>query len=79
MSLRKITVGDLDYRWIVSKSKVVIYSPSNEGPVKHAVSISDVTGRTLDAVERGRWKKTSDGMVTPRQVAKYIEKLLEEQ
>jgi hypothetical protein len=31
-----------------------------------------VTGNTSDNIERGRWKKTSDGMVTPAMIARGI-------
>lgn len=36
------------------------------------VDILVLTGRSGDTIERGRRKETSDGMVTPGQVAKYV-------
>jgi hypothetical protein len=42
---------------------------ARSGNTKLAVPLSQVTGRSPDTLERGRWKKTSDGMVTPDQIA----------
>jgi hypothetical protein len=49
----------------------VIESP--ERKKKTLVKLSAITGTTPDTIERGRWKKSSDGMVLPSQIRRYIE------
>jgi hypothetical protein len=52
---------------------LLIWSPSGE---KHLTSWSGVTGLDPDTIDRGQWKKTTDGMVKPGQVRGYIRKHL---
>lgn len=42
------------------------------GPRTFVVPITMVTGGTPDSLERGRWKKTREGMVTPREIARFL-------
>ena len=39
---------------------------------RFAVSMSDLTGRDWNTIERGYWKQTRDAHVTPRVVKEYI-------
>lgn len=41
---------------------------------KKIVTLAIITGRTPDTIDRGKWKKTSDGMVTPSDIKAYIER-----
>jgi hypothetical protein len=36
------------------------------------VPLTEIKGLGWDVIERGRWKRTSDGMVRPAEVAAYI-------
>ncbi len=67
--MRKIHVKGRDYRFRVGKQNVVIRDNEDKARV---VRISEITRRTPDVLERGRWKGTSDGMVTPHLIAKWI-------
>ena len=39
---------------------------------KHVAKVWEVKGVHPDIMERGRWKKTSDGMVMPSEIEQYI-------
>ena len=59
--------------WIYRVGKgggVVIYGPNDERISMYA---SWLKGQTPDLFERGQWKKTSDGMLKPRHVKRFIE------
>lgn len=66
---RKIVVDDQDWRWRVGRNRVIIMGPNGE---RHYPTIFTITGCNDDIFGRGQWKKTSDGMITPRQIANYI-------
>jgi hypothetical protein len=68
---RLIIVKNCKYKWTCGKQFVVIYSEDNKGRM---ISAAKLTGRDF---ERGQHKKTQDGMVTPSDVEKYINKLNE--
>lgn len=64
---RKIVVDGSTYEYHVGRSYVVF----DNG---HRVKLNEITGRDWDTIERGQWKKTSDGMVTPKHIAEYLRK-----
>lgn len=65
---RKIVVNDTTYSYVIGREFAKI-----EGPFgKAAVALSDIKGLDGELIVRGRWKQTSDGMVTPSEVAAYI-------
>lgn len=68
-SKRKIVVDGLEYGWIYGGSGIVVWDADGK---KHHGHVEAVTGCDWNAIERGQWKKTSDGMVTPYDVANWI-------
>jgi hypothetical protein len=66
--MRTLTIGRQAYRYRIGRGSAVI-----EGPGwKDVVPLTTLTGRSPDTLERGRWKRTRDGMVTPVHVRDYI-------
>lgn len=66
---RLVQVGMETWSFRIGRELAVIVSP---GGYKSRVSLSTITGRPGDMLERGQWKGTSDGMVTPTHVREYI-------
>ncbi len=62
---RQITVNGKTYQWKCGKNSLRV---KNFGYVR----LSDLTGLTQNLIDRGRHKQTSDGMITPAHVEKYI-------
>ena len=72
--MRKLHIQGRVWHWRVGQGGVVIQLP---GSIKKiTVMAADIKGITPDSVDRGRWKKTSDGMIRPGEVKSYIEKNL---
>jgi len=69
-SKRKIIINGDTYKYIIGKGNVVIWAPNKK---KIVVDFSTLTGRSWDAIERGQWKNTRDGMITPKDIANYIQ------
>ncbi len=69
--VRKIHVGGKVWGYRIGQQFAVIHLPGTIR--KKVVTLSKITGRTCDTIERGRWKITSDGMVKPSEVKAYIE------
>lgn len=65
---RKIVVGRTEYRYVVGKNFVKIVGPD----ASWAVPLTDIKGLSGDLIARGRRKQTTDGMVTPAEIAAYI-------
>jgi hypothetical protein len=70
---RRIEVDGVTWRYRFGCDNVVIVLRNGK---KVIVNYSTLTGRTPDLIERGQWKGTSDGMVTPEHVRHYIRKHL---
>lgn len=73
MSWRKLTIEDKVWEYQLGKGNAVIKSPDNK---KTVVDYVKLTGRSWDTLERGQYKKTSDGMVTPQHIKSYIQTYL---
>ncbi len=73
MSWRKIHLDNEVWEYQIGRTNVVIKSPASK---KIVVGFCKLTGRSWDIIERGQWKKTTDGMVTPKDVRIYIQKHL---
>lgn len=73
MRWRTIVVGNRAWRYHVGRVNVVARSLST----KLVDRLNVVTGRSWDVLERGHWKRTSDGMVTPKNIAAWITRALE--
>jgi len=67
---RVITVGGEKWTCEIGRGSVK-FRPPNKGKTTTA-DFSQITGRSWDTIERGNWKKTRDGMVTPLHLEKYI-------
>ena len=74
MTPRSITMGGNEYAYFVGRGNVHIRlrKPNGFEPGTVAVPSNEVVRCTPDTFERGHWKKTSDGMVTPGLLADYI-------
>lgn len=70
MSYRSLDVDGQEWQFKIGQTSANIKDPDGRGTT---VSLSDLTGLTPHLIERGRWKKTQDGMVTPGHVRAYIE------
>lgn len=68
MKWRKIVVKEVEWIFHVGKMFVVA---RNDKSVKVGM-VSEVKKMSIDTIERGRHKKTSDGMITPAHVANWI-------
>lgn len=70
MNLRKIHFSPTDV-WLyrLGRGNAVITSPQGK---KTRVRYETLTGRSPNTLERGQWKKTSDGMICPSHVKSYI-------
>jgi len=66
---RKIEVNGKTFQYLIGRSAVVIYDDTDK---RHYARVDEVKGLSPDIIERGRYKKTSDGMVTPKNVAHWI-------
>jgi hypothetical protein len=62
---RKITVNDKRYWWLVARGKIIIWSDT-----KHVFDLSEFTGWSWSAIERGKWKRYFS--ITPKYVAEQI-------
>lgn len=73
MKWRDITVDGSEYKWGVGRGAVVIQMGPNWKVITGAHAVK---GISLEAYERGKHKKTRDGMVTPKEVATYLREYL---
>jgi len=71
MSWRKVKVNidEQVYEYMLGKQNAVI----KIGDKKKIVDYQMLTGISWNVFERGQWKKTRDGMVTPKHVINYIQ------
>jgi hypothetical protein len=70
--MRKIVVDGIEYLFLVGAHDCVI---QRVGDVKKKiVPLDQITTASYTELERGRWKKTSTGMITPKMIATYIKK-----
>lgn len=70
MGRRRIVVGGEEWHYRVGPGFTRLWDPAG----KHrAVPTHEVKGITPDTFERGQWKQTGDGQVTPADVRRFIE------
>lgn len=69
MGWRKIVVEEQEFRWRVGSGCTAVITDGNKS---HSVDGPALTGRSWDTIERGQNKKTSDGMILPSHIAKWI-------
>lgn len=68
---RRLVVVDQTWWWMVG-NLTILWTPKGQ---KLLVNNMALTGLTQETIERGRWKRTTDGTVTPRMVREYIDGL----
>lgn len=71
MTFRTLTVAGQVWSYYIGKTRLVLCAPNGK---KKAIRLDDLTGRSSPIFERGKWKKTSDGMVLPAHVRAYVER-----
>lgn len=71
---RTVHIDGRAWRYRIRYS-IKIIPPEGFGP-PIITDICEVTGRTPNMVERGQWKKTRDGMCTPRHVKTWLQERL---
>ena len=67
---RTILVGEVIWRFKVGKQSVIAYSEHGERLCEHCYVLKGL--HSPDIYDRGQWKKTSDGMITPKDVHTWI-------
>ena len=68
---RKMVLASGTWKYVVGRGCVRVVAPNGRAAV---VWISTLKGISEEAFERGRWKRTRDGAVTPREVRAWIER-----
>ena len=68
--MRKLHIGNEEWQYRVGDGTIVVVPPNGK---KAYVPCHEVKGCSSDDFERGKWKKTSDGMITPSELKAYIE------
>ena len=71
--MRRIVVGNVEYKWTVGSMYLTV---RKDGHLFLRVQAHEARGVTPDTWDRGRWKRTLDGVVTPRHVRAEIESRL---
>ena len=75
--MRKLMIDGIEWRMKIGQDDMEARSGPARGGIKLVMPLTFVTGNTTDNIERGRWKKTSDGMVTPGMIAEAIRRCLQ--
>jgi hypothetical protein len=71
---RVIVVGGRKWKWKCSyQGTMKAYCENGNVAIGHAWNIKGMSNP--DIFERGQWKKTSDGMLTPKEVAEFLGRL----
>jgi len=68
MNWRRIVVDGTTWLYHVGSSAVAF-----RGPRRFVARIGDVKRLDPDTIDRGRWKRTSDGMIRPAEVAAFLQ------
>jgi hypothetical protein len=69
--MRKLHIGNEEWQYRVGNGTIVVVTPLGS---KVYIQCHKVKGLTPDEYDRGKWKKTSDGMITPSELKAYIER-----
>ena len=69
---RTIEIDGRVWWYYVGKSNIQIFAPNG---IRLTKNVSNITGEPEDLLHRGRYKGTSDGMITPAMVKAYIENM----
>ena len=69
--MRSITVDEIKYRYNIGRTMTIIRREDNSVLLK--VENHVMKGfKDPDTFDRGQWKKTSDGQITPKEIAYVI-------
>jgi len=74
---RVMEAGGIEWSYKFGHQNVVIKNTSTGK--KHIIDYSTLTGRDWNTIDRGEYKGTTDGMMTPGHVLNYILKNLVEE
>jgi len=66
---RPIAISEEVWYYQVGGCHCVFWNPQGK---KFIEKTNIVAGRSFDVLEKGQWRKTSDGMITPKDISKYI-------
>lgn len=66
---RDIVVDGIHWKWKVGSTNVVAYSSDGDKKLK---KLWDIKGISPDEFEKGQYKKNSDGVITPSEIAKWL-------
>ena len=72
--VRKLHIDGVEYLYKIKGSTVQFFLDDR----KVVADISTVSGKSWDLIERGQWKKTSDGHITPGHCKEFLGKFLKE-
>lgn len=67
--MRRIVVRGVTFLFKIGKADLFVRFPDGR---MHHKDLSELMGLSQDNIDRGRWKKTSDGEVHPEDVARFI-------
>jgi hypothetical protein len=70
-AIRLITIDGNKWKYVVGRCFVKIWPPNGKSKI---VWCHTVKGVDPYVYERGQWKQTSDGMITPKDIENYIRK-----
>jgi hypothetical protein len=69
MNLRHLVIEGEKWSYSIGRGAAVLVAPNGH---KSVVFLKTLTGRDPDLIDRGRRKKTSDGMIMPAEIKRYI-------
>jgi len=72
--MRKVHINNQEWQYHIGQGTVVIQSPDGKKSYHKIHLVKGVC--EPDIIDRGRYKRTSDGMVKPSEVKNYIENFL---
>ena len=71
---RKIVVNGVEWKYTVSdKGTVLAYSKTGQRACVHGCFINGTNDPNI--LDRGQYKKTRDGMITPKHIAEWLKKV----
>jgi len=69
--MRKLHIGNEEWQYKIGEGTVVVKTPDGK---RFNIGCHEVKGLSPDDFDKGKWKKTSDGMITPSELKAYIER-----
>ena len=69
--MRKLHIGNEIWEYRVGSGTIVVVTPLGN---KAYIPCHEVKGLSPDDFDRGKYKKTSDGTITPSELKAYIER-----